>query len=103
MTIGTAIPEDKLETIKQACYSIALNIRDEDPEVANHEERVAMANDLIRTPGNKALKYAQVADSYAWATGGIDWATATDEEIKTAIIAVWDHIALSVFSVTPAP
>ena len=100
MAIDTPIPEDKHYLIGQACYSIAMNVRDELETTTNHASRVAMANDLISSPGNKALKYAQIAEAYTWPTG-VDWTTITDADLKTAISAVWDHIALASFNSEP--
>ena len=94
------IPETKHYVISQACYSIAMNIRDELDTVQYHASRLAMADDLIRSPGGKALKYAEIAEAYTWPTG-IDWETVTDADLKTAISAVWNHIALASFYSEP--
>jgi len=94
------IPADKQYIIKMAAYSIAIDIRNEDPATANHYERIMLANRVISSPGSAANKIAEIAEAANYGTA-IIWDTVTDANIKNAMSGVWNHVALATYGPDP--
>ena len=94
------IPEDKEYVIKMAAYSIALDVRNESPTTANHYERVMLANRVITSPGQMPHKIAEISEAAQWGSS-INWDAITDAQIKTAMIGVWNHIAIAEYGPDP--
>ena len=99
MANSAPIPQDKYYLITQACYSLALDIRNEPADVANHDQRVRLANQILRSPSNWPVRLAEIAEASAWGTD-IDWATVSNAAVKTQISAIWNHVALAEYGET---
>jgi len=98
--VEAEIPQDKMYIIEMAAFSISLDIRDEDAGTANHYERLLLANRVISSPGNMALKLAKIAESATFGTA-INWESVTDNQIKTAMLGIWNHVALASYGDAP--
>ncbi len=94
------IPANKEYIVRQACFSLALDIRNEDSGTTNHYERIMMANDVLTSPGGLPLRLGEIAEAGQWGTP-IDWETVTDVQIKSAISGVWDHVAIAEYGDPP--
>jgi len=94
------IPADKQYIIKMAAYSLAMDIRNESPSAENHYERVMLANRVISSPGAVSNKIAEIAEAAQWGSP-VAWESITDNQIKTAMSAVWNHVALASYGEAP--
>jgi len=90
------IPADKQYIIKMAAYSLAMDIRNEDSAYANHYERVMLANRVLNSPGTMSNKIAEIAEAAQWGSV-VDWPNISNNDIKNAMSAVWDHVALATY------
>jgi len=90
------IPEEKRYVIKQATYSLSIDIRNEADTVEHHAQRVELANMVLGQTGNLSALMAEIAEASVWGTT-INWETVTNNAIKNTISGVWNHIALAKF------
>lgn len=87
------IPDNRYYDIRIACYQLAIEVRNESAAVADHCDRLKLANKVMRISPvmTLPLKLAEAADA---AGGPIDWETITVENIKAKIGAVWTDVAV---------
>jgi hypothetical protein len=87
-------PESREHDVRVTVQRVALDVVQEDPSTPNHTERVALANLVLRGDSRQPLHIASVAEAWAWDTG-ITWETVERAQLRTAISAVWDAVALA--------